>query len=180
MILPPIPLPSLFRGMDAEDPCLDKSDVISHLMNSHCASHASPTCAEVSRRVKPSAEMPPAVTGVVIDHYCQGELSAEASGQSFPQLESGRVTAYQRAHDAVEEPGKRSPQQLTRQHRLHLYNGRAHSVDDIKTRIVGYISSGNCEASGFDLCPSPRRLVASKLVSSILVRQRVPNISKRH
>ena len=36
------------HGMDIEDPLLDGSDVILHLMNSYCANHSTNACAEVS------------------------------------------------------------------------------------------------------------------------------------
>jgi hypothetical protein len=65
------------HGMDVDDPLLDNSDVLSHLMNGYCAGHATPACSEVSRRIKSPVKMAVAVTEIVIDGYSRQQLSTE-------------------------------------------------------------------------------------------------------
>ena len=61
-------------GMDTEDPLLDKSDMISYLMNGYYVNHVTRACTEASQCVKPPVKMAIAVTEVAIDKYSQGEL----------------------------------------------------------------------------------------------------------
>lgn len=65
------------HGMDTEDPLLDESDIISHLMNSYCANHTTDACTEVSQHVKSPVKMAITVTQIVIDGYLRREFSSE-------------------------------------------------------------------------------------------------------
>jgi len=168
------------HGMDVEDPLLDKSDVISHLMNGCCANHSTDACREVSRRVKSPVKMAITVTKIIINAYGQGQLSSEnlrsvcsavgikpdrrrpESANLVDKLNSRckdlqpllNGTGLENIFSMVEELGKRSLQQLAIQHQLGMRNRRADNADDIRTQLVNHISSGGCQASGSGLCAS--------------------------
>ena len=65
------------HGMNVEDPLLDKSDAILHLMNGYCANHSTNACAEVLQDVNSPVKMAIAVTEIILDSYSQGQLSSE-------------------------------------------------------------------------------------------------------
>ena len=64
------------HDIDVDDPMLNKSDVISHLMNNCCANHSTPTCAEISWRVESPVMMTISISKIVINEYFQGQLSS--------------------------------------------------------------------------------------------------------
>ena len=167
------------HGMDVDDPSLDRSDVLSHLMNGYCANHAAPACIEISRGVRSPVEMAITVSKTVIDRYSRKQISLENltaicsavgmhSGGRRPESLSLVKKLKQRCKElhpllnctgvgstfnTVESLGKRSLQQLAIQHQVH---SECDDVDDVRARLVDHLSSGSCQASGSGLCPSFR------------------------
>ena len=159
---------------------LDKSDVISHLMNGYCANHLTPACAEISHRVKSPVMMAITITEIVINEYSRGQLSSRdlrdicfAIGiEPHPHREEGsylidklkqrckdlrpllNYTGLENVFGAIEDLGKKSLQELAIQHQVDLPKTR--NVDDIRTDLVDHISSGGCESSRSALCVSLR------------------------
>ena len=76
------------HGMDVEDSMLGQSDTITHLLNSYCANHVAPACAEISHNVRSPVEMAIAVTETVVDGHAHGQISSQhlsiVSGPLFP------------------------------------------------------------------------------------------------
>ena len=169
------------HGIDVEDPLLDKSDAISHLMNGYCATHAAAGCIEISHNIRSPVEMAIAVAEMIVDEYTHGRISPGhlsivcsavgiKSGGRRPESLTLIKKLKQRCKDlepllshtdiesifgTVENLGKRSLEQLALQHQLNV-DSRRGDVDDIRTRLVGHLSSGNCQASGSGLCASLR------------------------
>ena len=159
---------------------LDKSDVISHLMNGYCANHLTPACAEISHRVKSPVTMAITITEIVINEYSRGQLSSRdlrdicfAIGiEPHPHREEGsylidklkqrckdlrpllNYTGLENVFGAIEDLGKKSLQELAIQHQVDLPKTR--NVDDIRTDLVDHISSGGCESSRSASCVSLR------------------------
>ena len=168
------------HGMDVDDPLLDNSDIISHLMNGYCANHVTPTCNEISQRVKSPVKMAIAVTEIVINGYARGQLSLEnlraicsaigIKATSHKQESSNLIgklklrcedlrllskcTGLESIFGTIEGVNKRLLCELATQHQLGLREMQTIDVDDIRTQLADHISSGSCRESGSGLCPS--------------------------
>lgn len=168
------------HGIDPDDPLLDKSDVISHLMNGFCANHTTPACTEISRRIRSPVKMAIAIAEIVINGYRQGQVSARhfrdvcsAIGiKPYKHREGGpnlikklelrckdlqpllNCTDLDNIFSTIEGLGKRSPKELVVQHQVDLYGTHGVSIDDLKTQLVDHICSASCESSMTGLCAS--------------------------
>ena len=169
------------HGMDVDDPLLDKTDAISHLMNGYCANHATPACSEVSRRVRSPVKLAIAITEIVIDGYSRRDLSSQnlrticsavgirpnltnkQEGDSFVKKLRLRCEDLQPLLNCVELEsifgtietlGKRSLQELSVQHQIRLNKTQTRDINKVRAQLVDHISSGDCRASGSGLCAS--------------------------
>jgi len=65
------------HGMDVEDPLLDRSDTISHLMNGYCANHVASGCVEISCSIRSPVEMAITITEMIVDEYTHKQILPE-------------------------------------------------------------------------------------------------------
>lgn len=153
------------HDIDVDDPMLDKSDVISHLMNNCCANHSTPACAEISRRVESPVTMTISISEIVINEYFQGQLSSRdlreicfAIGiEPHPHCEEGsylidelkqrckdlrpllNYTGLENIFGAIEHLGKKSLQELAIQHQVDLPETRKVYDRSCRSCLFGWL-----------------------------------------